>query len=82
MILTYHKGKVHDYLGIGIDYTKKKKLKVLVIKYIDIIFKDFSEDIGAPAVDPAAKHLIQVQEDGEAQYFSEEKAQEFHTVVA
>ena len=52
-----------------------------MIKYIDKIFKGFSEDIGTPAADPAAKHLFQVREDGEAQYLSEEKAQEFHTVV-
>ncbi len=33
-------------------------------------------------MDPTASHLFQEQEDGEAQYLSEEKAQEFHTVVA
>ena len=55
-------------------YTERKELKVLMIKYIDKRFKGFSEDIETPAVDPAAKHLLQVQEDGEAQYLSEEKA--------
>ncbi len=74
MLLTYHNGKVHDYLGVDFDYTKRKKLKVLMIKYIDKIFKGFSEDIGTPAADPAAKHRFQVREGGEAQYLSEEKA--------
>ena len=82
LLLTYHKGKVHDYLGIDLDYTERKKLKVLMIKYTDKIFKGFSEDIGTLAAYPAAMHLFQVREDGEAQYLSEEKAQEFHTVVA
>ena len=53
-----------------------------MIKYINKIFKDFSEDLGTPAADPAMKHLFQVREDGEDRYLSEEKAQEFHTVVA
>ncbi len=82
LLLTYHKDKVHNYLGIDLDYSEKKKLKVSMIKYIDKIFKGFSEDIGTPAADPASKHLFQVRENGEAQYLSEEKAQEFHTVVA
>ena len=58
MFLTYHKGKIHDYLGIDLDYSERKKLKVSMIKYIDKIFKDFSEDIVTPAADPAAKHLF------------------------
>ena len=53
-----------------------------MIKYIDKIFKGFSEDIGSPAADPAAAHLFTVCEEGHNQYLSEEKAQEFHTVVA
>ena len=53
-----------------------------MIKYLDKIFKGFLEDIVTPVADPAAKYLFQVQEDGEAQYLSEEKAQEFHMVVA
>ena len=65
---------MHDYLGIDLDYTERKKLKVSMIKYIDKIFKGFSEDIGTPVADPAAKHLFQVQEDREAQYLSEKKA--------
>ncbi len=53
-----------------------------MIKYLDKIFKGFLEDIVTPVADPTAKYLFQVQEDGEAQYLSEEKTQEFHTVVA
>ena len=82
LFLTHHKGKVHDYLGIDLDYSERKKLKVSMIKYINKIFKGFSEDIGTPAADSAASHLFQVREDGEAKYLSEEKAQELHTVVA
>ncbi len=82
LFLSHNEGKVHDYLGINLDYSERKKLKVSMIKYIDKIFKGFSEDIGARTADPAASHLFQVREDGETQYLSEENAQEFHTTVA
>ncbi len=32
LFLTHHKGKVHDYLGIDLDYSERKKLKVSMIK--------------------------------------------------
>ena len=72
---------MHDYLGIDLDYLERKKLKVSMIKYIDKIFKGFSEEIGSPAADPAADHLFTVREEGHNQYLSEEKAQGFHTIV-
>ena len=82
LMLTHHKGKVHDYLGIDLDYSERKKLKVSMIKYIDKIFKGFSEDIGSPVADPAAAHLFTIREEGHDKYLPEEKAQEFHTIVA
>ena len=81
-MLTHHKGKVHDYLGIDLDYLERKKLKVSMIKYINKIFEGFSEEIGSPAADPAADHLFKVHEEGHNEYLLEEKAQEFHTIVA
>ncbi len=81
-MLTKHEGKVHDYIEIDLDYSERKKPKLSMIKYIDKIFKGFSEDIGSPVADPAADHLFKVRKEGHNEYLSEEKAQEFHTVVA
>ena len=60
LMLTHHEGKVHDYLWIDLDYLERKKLKASMIKYIDKIFKGFSEDIGSPVADPAADHLFTI----------------------
>ncbi len=81
-MLTHHEGRVYYYIRIDLDYSERKKLKVLMIKYTDKIFKGFSEETGSPMADPAAAHLFTVREEGHNQYLSEEKAQEFHTVVA
>ncbi len=74
-MLTHHEGKVHNYLGIDLDYLERKNLKALMIKYINKIFKDFSKEIGSPAADPAADHLFTIWEEGYNQYLSKEKAQ-------
>ena len=53
-----------------------------IIKYIDMIFKGFSEEIGTPVADPAAKWIFQGGKDGDVECLSDVKAQEFHSVVA
>ena len=77
LLLFYHKGKMHDYLGINLDYSERKTLKVSMIKYIDKIFKGFSDDIETPALDPAAKHLFQVREDGRPNTSQKKKLKNF-----
>ncbi len=73
-MLTHHAVKVHDYLGIDMDYLERKKLKVSMIKYIDNIFNGFLEEVGSHVADPATEHLFTIQEEGHNQYLSEEKA--------
>ena len=46
------------------------------------ILTGLSEKLGASVSDPAADHLFQIREESEAKFLSEEKAQEFHHVVA
>ena len=77
-----HYRKVHDYLGIDLDYSKGKDVKVSMIKYLSKIHTSFSEKLGASVSDPAADHLFQIQDESKAKFLSEEKAQEFHHVVA
>ena len=37
--LKSHRGKVHDYLGMNLDYTKKGVLQVEMKKYINNMIK-------------------------------------------
>ena len=80
--LTVHRGLVHDYLGMDLDYTTKGKVGVSMIKYVDKVLEGFSEELGASAATPAAEHLFQVRNDSEAEILSEMKAQEFHHITA
>ena len=42
-LVTVHCGKVHDYLGMDLDFSTENTLKIGMIKYINKIHKDFPE---------------------------------------
>ena len=37
------RGKIHDYLGMNLDYTIKGEVKITMIPYIKEMIKDFRE---------------------------------------
>ena len=56
------RGKVHDYLGMDLDYTKRGTLRVSMIKYLGKVFDDFPEQITSTSSSPAADHLFKIRE--------------------
>ena len=85
------RGKVHDYLGVTLDYSVKGKVKMSMHKYIKLTLKEFQEEVKKTThrVDikklkkvttPAAEHLFDV--DPEAKKLSERMKNIFHTTVA
>eukprot|EP00957_Ditylum_brightwellii_P162174 12347975-Ditylum_brightwellii.AAC.1 len=40
-----HCGKVHEYLGMDLDFSSPKALKIGMINYIKKIHKEFPEEI-------------------------------------
>jgi hypothetical protein len=51
-----HRGKVHNYLEMIFDYSKKGKVMANMIKYIKSIITNFLEEITAVQTSPAADH--------------------------
>ena len=80
--ITVNRGKVHDYLGMDLDYSTKGEFKIAMIKYLMKIFEDFPEEIRSTAPSPAADHLFNVRDASEAKYLTEEQAKHFHHAVA
>jgi hypothetical protein len=78
------RGKIHDYLGITLDYTTKGKVKISMQDYIDKMLQEF------PYIDqvnkvkkvstPAADYLFSINP--QAEKLSNELKDEFHTTVA
>ena len=54
------RGKVHDYLGMMIDYSEEGKVKILMVDYIEKMVADLPADMDGTAPTPAANHLFKV----------------------
>jgi hypothetical protein len=79
-----HRRKVHDYLGMIFDYSKKGKVKVMInmIEYIKNIIADFPETITAIRTSSAADHLFTMRDKSLAKPLPEEQARAFHHMMA
>ena len=80
--MTVHRGKVHDYLGIDLDFSSAKDLKIGMIKYIKKIRDDFPEETKLAAAMPAAEHLFNVCDDTKDKLLPEEQALAFYHTTA
>ena len=77
------RGKVHDYLGMNLDYTIKGEVKITMIPYIKEIIKDFREydpSQDKKANTPASEFLFKV--DNESRMVDDSIAKLIHTFVA
>ena len=80
--MTVHRGKVHDYLGMDLDFSSNGVLKISMIKYVKKILDEFPEVIKVAAATPAAEHLFNIREDNKDILLPEEQALAFHRIVA
>lgn len=69
------RGKIHDYLGMVLDYTKEGELSVTMIDYIKMILRDIPDDMKGIAATPATNHLFQINEN--PVYLTEERSNLF-----
>ena len=58
--LTVTKGLVHEYLGMTIEYRKKVKVQISMLKYIDEILDEAPKYFNVTAVTTSANHLFKV----------------------
>ena len=79
--LTITSGKIHDYLGMKIDFSTPGKVKFTMDPYIDTLIQEIPEDlVHGPASAPAGQHLFQVNQAGVP--LPEAKHETFHHLVA
>jgi hypothetical protein len=64
--IVIHRGKVHDYLGMTIDYSEEGKVKFTMPDFVDGILEEAPMDMDGIAVTPAAGDLFTVREDSDA----------------
>jgi hypothetical protein len=73
------RGKTHDYLGMILDFTDDRAMKVDMIYYIKGMLEEFPYAIGSTKVTPWTEKLLKVQKD--AKKLEEERHSIFHTYV-
>jgi hypothetical protein len=78
--MTITRGKVHDYLGMTLDYSEKGKVKIQMLNFVDKMLADLPDEMDGEAPSPAANHLLTVNDDQIK--VDEKKAQFFYTYVA
>ena len=75
------RGKVHEYLGMTLDYSNKGEVMVKMYDYEDEIVEGSHNDMIGHATSPAADHLYEVNNQNPT-LLDEEKAKYFHTTTA
>ena len=58
--LTVTRGKIHDYLGMTIDYTKKGEVKFTMYDYIIAFLKELPQEMRGSALSPASSMLFEI----------------------
>ena len=51
--LTIHRGKIHDYLGMQLDYSEEGKVRITMFEYIKTMLSELPEDMDGEAASPA-----------------------------
>ena len=76
------RGKIHEYLGMTLDYSTPGQVSITMVKYIEEILQLYSEhdNNDSTAKTPAAEHLFKVNE--EASSLTQDQATIFHNFVA
>ena len=70
----FSRGKVHEYLGMDIDWSQDGTMIVYIIKYLQKIIDDFPEVIHSTSATNAAEYLFTVQDEKDRRILPEEQA--------
>jgi hypothetical protein len=78
--LTVNHGKVHDYLGMTLDFSVDGKVKIGMVQYVKTMLAELNADMDGMSPTSAAAHLFNINE--ECPKLDKEQAKYFHHNVA
>ena len=78
--LSKSRGKVHDYLGMILDFSVPGELQVNMIPYVKMVLANAPDDMYGWAPTPAAQHLYKVNEIN-PEPVDADKAEIFHSLT-
>jgi Reverse transcriptase (RNA-dependent DNA polymerase) len=59
------RGKIHDYLGMILDYSQPGVVKIDMTEYVKMVLHDIPVEMIGVATTPAANHLFDINEESE-----------------
>jgi hypothetical protein len=79
--VTTHRGKIHEYLGMELDYIEDGKVKIGMIKYVENMLKEFPMKFTSTdkTASPAGDSLFN---QGQGKKLEEQRAEKYHTFTA
>ncbi len=80
--LVVYGGKVHNYLGMDLNFANEGVAQISMITYTTKILTNFPEAITTSCATPAANHLFTVHDEATAEFLPKTQAQAFHHTVA
>jgi hypothetical protein len=78
--LTVTRGKVHDYLGMTLDYSVAGKIKIDMTDYVKKVLEELPANMDGTALTPESLNLFKIRD--EATPLDPENSEFFHTTVA
>ena len=58
------RGKIHNYLGMKLDYNINGKVQIIMFKFIAKRIEEFPMELDGEPTSPAANHLFEVYDNG------------------
>ena len=76
-------GKIHEYLGMTIDFLDIDKVKITMYNYIDEMISELPTKMICESATPASNHLFKIRKDNDDdQLLTPELLEEFHHLIA
>ena len=77
------RGKVHEYLGMTINFSDIGKVKITMYDYVDKMISKLPTKMIGKSATPASNHLFEIRNDGDDdQLLTPKLSEEFHHLVA
>ena len=76
-------GKIHEYLGMTIDFSDIGKVKITMYDYIDGMISELPNKMIGESTTPASNYLFKIRKDNDDdQLLTPELLKEFHHLIA
>lgn len=79
--LSVHRGKIHEYLGMTINFEDRGKVRITMFDYIAEMLAESPADFPGIAATPAGNHLFETHDD-DGPALDEKRAMTFHHITA